>query len=303
MASSPAERESATPTQPIAEQTSITIADLFWVLVVIALSIAGIRNLPGLLELAVLSRLKLEPGVGYAISTVIRYLIAVVGIAIGFGLIGIPWSKVQWLAAAVSLGIGFGLQEIFANFISGLIILFERPIRLGDIVTVGEVSGTVTKINIRATTVTDWDRREFIIPNKEFITGSLLNWTLSDPITRIVVPVGIAYGSDVALAEQLLLKIADENPIALKDPAPRAVFSGFGDSALDFRLYVHVPSRNRYLDLLHGLTTAIDNGFRQADIAIAFPQRDVHLHPAGPIEVTMATPTAVPEAASTESTP
>jgi potassium efflux system protein len=195
---------------------------------------------------------------------------------------------VQWLAAAITVGIGFGLQEIFANFISGLIILFERPIRLGDIVTVGDISGNVSRINIRATTITDFDRREFIVPNKEFITGKLLNWTLTDPVTRVLVPVGIAYGSDVALAEKLLLKIAGENPHVMKDPPPRAIFWSFGDNSLEFRLYVHIPRRNIYLDMLHGLTTAIDREFRHANINIAFPQRDIHFHPAGPLEVQLA---------------
>ena len=198
---------------------------------------AAVKNIPGFLDLTILNRVDLDQGMSYAITTVARYIIALVGLLLAFGALGVTWSKVQWLAAAMTVGIGFGLQEIFANFVSGLIILFERPIRLGDIVTVGDVSGSVTRINIRATTVTDWDRREFVIPNKEFITGKLLNWTLTDPITRVVVPVGIAYGSDTALAEKLLLKLAAENPHVMKDPAPRAVFTGFGDSSLDFKLY------------------------------------------------------------------
>ncbi len=273
-------------TRPL--RTSVTVADLFWFGIVVILVIAGIRNIPGLLELTVLSRLELQAGVGYAISTVVRYLIGLVGVIVGFGLLGVSWSNVQWLAAAVTVGIGFGLQEIFANFVSGLIILFERPIRVGDIVTVGDVSGNVTKINIRATTVTDWDRREFIIPNREFITGKVLNWTLTDPVTRVLLTVGIAYGSDVGLAEKLLLKIADESPYVMKDPAPRAIFWGFGDNSLEFRLYVHIPKRNIYLEMLHGLTTSIDREFRAAKINIAFPQRDVHLHTSGPLQVELA---------------
>jgi len=280
--------ETARPAPIYRERTAVTLADLLWCFAVIALAVAAVKNIPGFLELTILNRVDLEPGMSYAITTVVRYLIALVGLLMAFGALGVTWSKVQWLAAAMTVGIGFGLQEIFANFVSGLIILFERPIRLGDIVTVGDVSGTVTRINIRATTVTDWDRREFVIPNKEFITGKLLNWTLTDPITRVVVPVGIAYGSDTALAEKLLLKMADENPHVMKDPAPRAVFTGFGDNSLDFKLYVYIPRRNFYHDMLHALTNGINREFNAAGINIAFPQRDVHLHPVGPLEVRMA---------------
>ena len=267
------------------DRRAVTLADLLWAFAVLALAVAAVKNIPGFLELTILNRVDLQPGMSYAITTVARYVIALIGLLMAFGAIGVTWSKVQWLAAAMTVGIGFGLQEIFANFVSGLIILFERPIRLGDIVTVGDVSGSVTRINIRATTVIDWNRREFVIPNKEFITGKLLNWTLTDPITRVVVPIGIAYGSDTALAEKLLLQVAAGNPHVMKDPPPRAVFEGFGDNALDFKLYVFIPRRNFYHDMLHALTNGIDREFRKAGISIAFPQRDVHLHPAGPLEV------------------
>src|SRR5690606_8341638 len=122
--------------------------------------------------------------------------------------------------AALSVGLGFGLQEVVANFVSGLILLFERPIRVGDLVTVGGIDGTVTKIRIRATTITTGDRKEFIVPNKEFITGKILNWTLSSPVTRLVFPVGITYGSDVRKAGDILLDIARSQPEILADPAP-----------------------------------------------------------------------------------
>jgi potassium efflux system protein len=200
-------------------------------------------------------------------------------------LLGLDWAKIQWIAAAFSLGIAFGLQELFANFISGLIILFERPIRIGDIISVGEVTGTVTRINIRATTITDPDRRDFLIPNKNFITGNVLNWTLSDPLTRVTLPVGVAYGSDTALVEKLLLEAARENPHVMNDPSPMAVLSEFGDNTLNFKLFVFIPDRSLYQEMLHRLTTTIDKKFRKAEINIAFPQRDVHLHAAAPIEV------------------
>ena len=128
--------------------------------------------------MVILQRLSFDAGSRFAVTTVVRYVIVVVGVVVTFGQLGIGWSKVQWLVAAVTVGLGFGLQEIFANFVSGLIILFERPIRVGDIVTIGGFSGRVTQIRIRATTIRQWDRKELVVPNKEFITGQLINWSL-----------------------------------------------------------------------------------------------------------------------------
>jgi potassium efflux system protein len=181
--------------------------------------------------------------------------------------------------------LGFGLQEIVANFICGLIILFERPIRVGDVVTIGDQTGAVTRIKIRATTITDWDRRELIVPNKEFITGKLINWSLSDPITRVVVPVGVAYGSDTQATEKLLLKIARENLMVLTQPEPLAVFIGFGDNSLNFELRIFVRGLENRLPVIHNLHLAIDREFRKAGINIAFPQRDIHLDTTRPLEV------------------
>ena len=261
----------------VEKYVAVTLADLILAALVVLLTLIAVKNIPGVLEITILQRLPLDPGVRFAIATLSRYVITVVGFIVAFGVIGVGWAKVQWLAAAVTVGLGFGLQEIFANFVSGLIILFERPMRVGDTVTVGDMTGTVTRIRIRATTITDWDRKELIVPNKEFITGRMVNWTLSDTIVRIVFPVGIAYGSDVALAEKTLLEVADANPIVLDDPAPMVVFKGFGDSALDFELRVYVPNMDSYLKVWHKINTMIDKRFHEAKIEIAFPQQDVHV--------------------------
>ena len=149
----------------------------------------------------------------------------------------------------------------------------------------GEVHGTVIRIRIRATTIEDWDRKELIVPNKEFITGQLINWSLSDKIVRIKVPVGIAYGSDTDLAVQLLLKVAKTNPLVLKSPEPRAVFLSFGDNSLNFEVRVYGKSNDDWIPMLHAMNRAIDKGFRQAGITIAFPQRDVHLDQMRALEV------------------
>ncbi|NLX12411.1 MAG: mechanosensitive ion channel [Phycisphaerales bacterium] len=224
-----------------------------------------------------LVRLPIDPGGRFAIAAILRYLILVIGFVLAFGMIGIHWSQIQWLAAAITVGLGFGLQEIFANFVSGLIILFERPIRIGDTVTVGEVSGTVGRIQIRATTIVGWDRKELVIPNKEFVTGKVINWTLSDSVLRISIPVGIAYGSDTTLADTLLRKVAEEHPFVLRDPAPTVLFKEFGESSLNFELFVFVGQLKHIMPIRNDLHRAIDTEFRNAGIEIAFPQRDIHI--------------------------
>ncbi len=255
----------------------ITLGNVGMCLLVIVITVIAARNIPGLMEIAVLQRLPLDAAVRFAISRISRYAITIVGIILAFNAVGIGWSKVQWLAAAITVGLGFGLQEIFANFVSGLIILFERPMRVGDTVTVGDVTGTVTKIRIRATTIMDWDRKELVVPNREFITGRLVNWTLSDRILRIIIPVGIAYGSDTRLAEQTLMRVARDNETVLEEPAPNVFFMGFGGSALTFELRVFVPNVESFLKVRHELHMAIDRAFREAGIEIAFPQQDIHV--------------------------
>lgn len=191
---------------------------------------------------------------------------------------GVQWSKLQWLVAAMGVGLGFGLQEIVANFVSGLIILFEKPLRIGDTVTLGNVTGTVSQIQIRATTITDWDRKEVIIPNKTFITEQLINWSLSDAITRVVITVGLAYGSDVDLAEKLLLQAARDNERVLDDPEPDAYFRRFAESDLDIDLRVYVSTLADRIPVTDELNKAIHRLFNEHGIEIAFPQLDIHLH-------------------------
>jgi len=267
----------------------ITLLSLLTAVGVMFLAATAVRNLSGLLEIVILARSSADRGVRFAITTLSRYTIAVVAIVVVAQALGVSWGKVQWLVAAVSVGLGFGLQEIFANFVSGIVLLIERPIRVGDIVTVAGVNGWVSKIQMRATTVLDFDRRELVVPNREFITGQLINWTLTDPKTRIQIAVGVAYGSDTARATELLLRVAKENATILEDPPPRAIFHEFGDSSLNFQLFVFLPHRDVYLETIHELHSAIDAAFREAGITIAFPQRDVHFDPSGPLDVRVVT--------------
>jgi potassium efflux system protein len=255
----------------------ITLGAVVTALVVIILTVIVARNVPGLLEIVILRRLPLDRGIRFAIITICRYILVIIGVVWAFGEIGVGWGKVQWLIAAMTVGLGFGLQEIFANFISGLILLFEQPIRVDDIVTVGDVTGKVTMIRIRATTIRKWDQRELIVPNKEFITGRIINWTLSDSILRRDFAVGIAYGSDIRKAERLLYEIAQANPRVLKDPAPTVLFKGFGSSSLDFELRVYFSGMENNMPVWHDINFAIDDTFRAAGIEIAFPQQDIHI--------------------------
>lgn len=255
----------------------ITLLSVFKAGLVILATVTAARNLPGFLEITILKRLPIEPALRYALRTVARYLLVIAGMTLVFSVMGIGWGKVQWLAAGLTVGLGFGLQEIFANFVSGLIILFERPVRLGDVVTIDNVSGTVSRIQIRATTIMDWDRKEYIVPNKEIVTGRVLNWTLSDQTSRIVIRVGVAYGSDTQLAQRLLTQVADNHPIIQKEPKPLATFDEFGDSTLNLCLRCYMPSLDERLQTMSELHSAINEAFANANIEIAFPQLDVHV--------------------------
>lgn len=254
-----------------------TLADLGLTVLIVATTFIAAKNVPGLLEMLLLRHLSLDAGLRYTVGTVSRYLIVLIGVVLACQAVGLAWSKVQWLVAGISVGLGFGLQEIFANFVSGLIILFERPVRVGDVVTVSDVTGVISKIRMRATTITNWDRKEYIVPNKEFVTGRLLNWTLSDQVNRLVLNVGIAYGSDTELATRLLLQVAEEHPRVLADPQPLVTFEEFGDSSLKFVLRCYLPDLADRLAAIHELHMAVDRKFREAGIEIAFPQHDIHV--------------------------
>jgi len=260
----------------------VNLGALVMALVIVVLTVIVTRNVPGLLEIVILRRLPLDRGVRFAIITLFRYTLVVVGTVLAFSEIRIGWSKVQWLIAAMTVGLGFGLQEIFANFVSGLIILFEQPIRVDDVVTIGEVTGKVSKIRIRATTIRKWDQRELIVPNREFITGHLINWTLSDNVLRQEFSVGIAYGSDIAKAEKILYEVAAANPMVLEDPKPMVIFRGFGDSSLNFDLRLYISGMEKWIPVWHQTNCAIDTEFRKAGIEIAFPQHDLHIRSIDP---------------------
>lgn len=263
--------------QPVEMVRNVTVADIGLAILIGIVTFLCAQNIPGLMEISILQRLPLDNSVRYAITRVTSYAILLLGVVLAFNAIAIGWSKVQWLATALTFGLAFGLQEIFANFVAGLILLFERPIRVGDVVTVDGIDGVVSRIRVRATTITNWDRKEYVIPNKEFITGRMLNWTLSDKTNRIVINIGVAYGSDVKQAKELLLKACNANPLILKDPPTVVTFEGFGDNSLNLVVRTYLPDLDNRLPVIDELHTSIDLAFREAGIEIAFPQRDLHV--------------------------
>jgi Small-conductance mechanosensitive channel len=219
-----------------------------------------------------------ERGTRMATLSLVRYLMFGIGVIWAAQELGVAWSDAQWLVAALSVGLGFGLQEIILNFVSGIILLFERPVRVGDLVTIGGADGTITRINIRTTTIIDGDRRELIIPNKELVTGRVINWTLSDTITRMVIPVGVAYGTDPDLVQRLLLKAANSIAAILDDPAPSVYFVAMADSSLNFELRVYTARLEDRMPTQHTLRLNINRLFQKHNICIPFPQIDVHLY-------------------------
>lgn len=256
---------------------ALTLGSVLAALLTVLLTILAARNLPSMLELAVLTRFHVDSGARYAASTLVRYVVIAIGVLTTSSLLGVDWSKMQWIIAALGVGLGFGLQEIVANFVSGLIILFERPIRVGDTVTVGSDSGTVSRLQIRATTITDWDNKEILVPNKNFITESVVNWTLSSSVTRLIAKVGVAYGTDIVAAREAITGALKSVPTVLENPAPSVFFLGFGDSSLNFEVRAFVDDLSKRLPTLHELNLAINLALAAAKIEIPFPQTDLHV--------------------------
>jgi potassium efflux system protein len=253
----------------------VSVRDALEAFVVLALTWVATRNLPGLLEVGLLRRLQVDAPTRYAITSITRYVIVFAGTIFGLSMLGLRWSNLQWLAAGFSVGLGFGMQEIFANFISGLIVLFERPFRIGDVISIGGVEGTVARIRTRATTIVDWDNKEVVVPNRSFITERLVNWTLSDSTTRVVIKLGIAYRNDPKLAQKLLLEIAAAHPQVLAEPAPTCWMMGFGESTLDFELRVYVADIGQRNPVKTELQFRIAEVFAEHGIELAFRQMDL----------------------------
>ena len=255
----------------------VTLINLLISLAYAGLTFVLVGNFPGLVDLLSVGRFEISHGSRYALIQLVRYLLISIAFLAIANELGGSWSQVQWLVAALSVGLGFGLQEIFANMVSGIILLFERPIRVGDTVTVGDVTGRVSRIQMRATHIVDFDRKELVVPNKIFITDKLINWTLSDTVTRILIPVGVAYGSDVDMVEKVFRQAIKNTPLVLQEPTPNVVFNGFGESSLDFNIHVFVHETTDRIAVRHNLHKNIYEALQENHIEIPYPQRDVHI--------------------------
>ncbi|WP_421244203.1 miniconductance mechanosensitive channel MscM [Aeromonas sp. 601019] len=261
----------------IEQLSAITLQDLMLTAFVFILTVVTSRNLPGLMELTLLQHLSLSPGTGFALTTISKYLVILVGALTGFSMLGIDWSKTQWLVAALSVGLGFGLQEIFANFVSGLIILFEKPIRLGDTVTIRDLTGTVTKIKTRATTIVDWDRKEIIVPNKAFITEQFINWSLSDAITRVKLRIRIGLTRDPKLVQRILEEAIHASTLVLETPSPEVFLIEFTDSALIYEIRLYVNNMDHRMPITHEVHSLVLEKMQQQGLTLPHQQIDIHL--------------------------
>ncbi|MFQ2091689.1 miniconductance mechanosensitive channel MscM [Aeromonas taiwanensis] len=261
----------------IEQLSAITLQDLMLTAFAFILTVVTARNLPGLMELTLLQHLSLSPGTGFALTTVSKYLVLLIGALTGFSMLGIDWSKTQWLVAALSVGLGFGLQEIFANFVSGLIILFEKPIRLGDTVTIRDLTGTVTKIKTRATTIVDWDRKEIIVPNKAFITEQFINWSLSDAITRVKLRIRIGLTQNPKQVQQLLEQCVQESTLVLDTPTPEVFLVEFTDSALIYEIRLYVNNMDHRMPITHEVHSLILEKLHQIGMHLPHQQIDIRM--------------------------
>ncbi|MGK9173512.1 miniconductance mechanosensitive channel MscM [Yokenella regensburgei] len=255
----------------------ITLGAVLIAILVFIITTQLVRNFPALLELALLQHLDLTPGTGYAITTITKYLLMLFGGLVGFSMIGIEWSKLQWLVAALGVGLGFGLQEIFANFISGLIILFEKPIRIGDTVTIRDLTGSITRINTRATTISDWDRKEIIVPNKAFITEQFINWSLSDSVTRVVLTVPAPGDANSEEVTQILHTAAERCSLVIDNPAPEVFLVDLQQGIQLFELRIYAAEMGHRMPLRHEIHQLILAGFREHGIELPFPPFQMRL--------------------------
>lgn len=255
----------------------VTMADFLKFLLSLVVTFWLLKHLPKIYELLIFPRMDLDAGLRYALVTISRYVIFLVGFFVALAFLRLDLSKIGWLAAAISVGIGFGLQEIVANFVSGIILLVERPIRVGDVITVGGAIGKVTRINIRSTTILNQDSQELLIPNRDLITKEVTNWTLGNTNSRLIIPIGVAYGTDVDQVRHTLLELAAAQPDILHDPAPEALFLRHGPSSLDFELRVFLPSPTLRMQMLDRLNTQINKTFTAQGIEIPFNQQELHI--------------------------
>lgn len=263
----------------------ITVGMVLYAVLLLVLLIAASKKLQKWLVNLFLVRHSMEEGTALAIASLVRYVVVFIGLIVILQSSGIDLSSLTVLAGALGIGVGFGLQNIAGNLLSGLIILFERPIKVGDRIEVGTITGDVLKISLRSTIVRTNDNIDIIVPNSEFISSRVINWSYADRDVRFSFPIGVSYNADPETVMAILMDVAAEHPGVLKKPEPEVVFEEFGESSLNFVL--RVWSREyitRPLSLRSELNIAIIKKFRERGIEVPYPQRDIHIRD-GSIEV------------------
>ncbi|MGD2115501.1 MAG: mechanosensitive ion channel, partial [Acidobacteriota bacterium] len=258
-------------------ERELTVGKLLLAAVAVYLALVGSWVVRSLLDRTVFEHREFERGVRDSFFTLLHYTLMVLGVFVALSLLGVDLSTFALIAGALGVGIGFGLQNVVNNFVSGLILLFERPVRIGDVVDVGGQRGTITKIGLRSTVLTTFDGAEQIVPNGDLIAEKVVNWTLTTPRARLALPVSVAYGNDPERVIGVLLEIGMTYELALDDPAPMAIFTGFGESSVDFELRVWLRAFEEILQARNELAARVVRRFAEEGIEIPFPQRDLHL--------------------------
>jgi potassium efflux system protein len=259
----------------------VTVRDAVFFLATIVVTMSLVRDLPGIINIVILRRFPIDRSARYALVALGRYLIVVTGIIVALACLRIRWNDVQWLAAAVTVGLGFGLQEIFANFVSGLILLAERPVRIGDLVTIDGISGRVTRIAARATTLLDFDNKDVIIPNKQLITGKIVNWTLQESSVRVTVRISVEADADLDSAVTGLREAAAGSAGVIANPGPEVLLVGFSAGSADIDVSIYVARPGDLQPARHDLVGRSKRILAERGIAIAIPQMDVHVRGTG----------------------
>ena len=268
------------------KQTPVTPFSIFLFVFVFFLFLVFSHIFCKLLLVRMTKKLHVEEGTVYTFTRITHYVIMFTGALVAFQFVGIDLSGLVVIFGALSVGIGFGLQNLTSNFISGLIILFERPIKVGDRVTVGDIEGDVMEINIRSTEVRSLNNISVIVPNSEFVSSQVINWSHGDLKVRLDIDVGVSYGSDLDVVLHSLLEVAAENSEVLEGPAPEALHLGFGDSSWNMRLRVWIAHPKRHTYVRSDLNCAIVRKFRENSVEIPFPQRDLHVRSPLPVPLT-----------------
>jgi small-conductance mechanosensitive channel len=277
-------------------ETPVSVSSVvLFVVVLYAFGLAS-RFLTQHLLRRVLTRIRMDRAIIFTVERITHYIVVFVGILVAFQIVGIDLSGLVVILGFLSVGIGFGLQSITSNFIAGLILLFERPIRVGDRIVVGEMEGDVQEINMRATMVRNLNNVSILVPNSEFVSSHVINWSHRDPKIRLEIDVGVSYDSDLDTVIRALMEVAQENKDVLEDPAPDVLHRGFGDSAWDMRLRAWIGNPAGHHIIRSDLHCAIVRKFREYDVEIPFPQRDLHVR--SPLPVPVSDPAGAGESAA-----